>query len=291
MVALSVSRVIRPSSTATVSPSATRISITSTSDASPMSGTVTSISSSPAGSSAAASVADSAAGADSFFSAGALSELPEPATSSSNTSEPSLTLSPSFTFTSTTLPACGLGTSMVALSVSRVIRPSSASTVSPALTRISITSTSAESPISGTVTSIVSLPPLLCSAAGFCSAAGSSDLAAGADSSLAAGASSAFSSAAESPPATSSLASKSLWLILSPTFTHSSLSVPAKGAGTSMLALSLSTVTRASSASTESPGDTHSSMTSTSSSPKSGTNTSLMSDIVCSLPELMRTAG
>ena len=47
---------------------------------------------------------------------------------------------------------------MVALSVSSVIRPSSFSTVSPADTSTSITSTSPSSPISGTATSIVSLP-------------------------------------------------------------------------------------------------------------------------------------
>ena len=95
-------------------------------------------------------------GADSaFFGAGAslLAEPPLPAVSSLITSVPCLTLSPALMKTSFTVPAWVEGTSIVALSVSRVIRPSSFSMVSPTETNTSITSTSPSSPISGTSTS------------------------------------------------------------------------------------------------------------------------------------------
>jgi len=55
---------------------------------------------------------------------------------------PSDSASPSFTFTSLIVPANGAGTSIVALSDSRVTSPWSLATVSPGLTRISITGTS-----------------------------------------------------------------------------------------------------------------------------------------------------
>ena len=55
---------------------------------------------------------------------------------------PSLTLSPTFTFSSTTLPAALDGTSIVALSDSSVTRPWSCFTVSPTATSSSITGTS-----------------------------------------------------------------------------------------------------------------------------------------------------
>jgi hypothetical protein len=80
---------------------------------------------------------------------------PEAADVSSNkTSEPSETLSPSFTVNSLTTPAALLGISILALSDSTVINDCSACTVSPGLTSNSITSTSLKSPISGTLTSI-----------------------------------------------------------------------------------------------------------------------------------------
>jgi len=75
-----------------------------------------------------------------------------PPASSSAISEPCDTLSPALTFISFTTPANGDGTSIVALSVSSVIRLSSALTVSPALTSTSMTSTSLKSPMSGTST-------------------------------------------------------------------------------------------------------------------------------------------
>ena len=51
-----------------------------------------------------------------------------------------------------TVPAAGAGTSIVALSDSSVTSGSSAATVSPAFTWISITGTSVKSPMSGTLT-------------------------------------------------------------------------------------------------------------------------------------------
>src|SRR5437773_1056587 len=68
---------------------------------------------------------------------------------------PSLTLSPTLTFNSLTVPADGAGTSIVALSDSSVTSESSAFTASPGLTKTSMTGTSLKSPMSGTLTSIV----------------------------------------------------------------------------------------------------------------------------------------
>src|SRR5271155_1304438 len=68
---------------------------------------------------------------------------------------PSLTLSPTLTLSSLTVPATGAGTSMVALSDSSVTSESSAFTTSPGLTNTSMTGTSLKSPMSGTLTSIV----------------------------------------------------------------------------------------------------------------------------------------
>ena len=70
---------------------------------------------------------------------------------------------------------------------------------------------------------------------------------------------------------------------LSPTLTFNSFTTPANGAGTSMVALSLSSVTSESSALTLSPGLTSTSMTGTSlKSPMSGTRTSLIAPNVIS---------
>lgn len=70
---------------------------------------------------------------------------------------PSLTSSLTFTFTDSTVPATGEGTSIVALSLSSVIRDCSFSTLSPSPTSTSITGTFSKSPMSGTLTSTVSL--------------------------------------------------------------------------------------------------------------------------------------
>src|SRR5215470_6031906 len=67
---------------------------------------------------------------------------------------PSLTLSPTLTLSSLTVPAAGEGTSIVALSDSSVTSESSFFTASPGLTNTSITGTSLKSPMSGTLTSI-----------------------------------------------------------------------------------------------------------------------------------------
>src|SRR6266568_4105711 len=80
---------------------------------------------------------------------------PAPAASNVRITLPSLTLSPTLILRSFTVPAAGAGTSIVALSDSRVTSESSAFTASPGLTKTSITGTSLKSPMSGTLTSIV----------------------------------------------------------------------------------------------------------------------------------------
>ena len=70
---------------------------------------------------------------------------------------PSLTLSPMPSFSSLTVPDSGAGTSIVALSDSSEISGSSAFTVSPTLTKISMTGTSLKSPMSGTLMSMALL--------------------------------------------------------------------------------------------------------------------------------------
>ena len=95
----------------------------------------------------AAATADFAAAAEAAdFAASA--PLPAP-----GSALPSDTLSPTLTRTSLTTPAEGDGISIVALSLSSVTSDCSAATVSPGLTRISMTSTSLKSPMSGTMTS------------------------------------------------------------------------------------------------------------------------------------------
>ena len=74
-------------------------------------------------------------------------------------SVPSLTLSPTATLSSATTPACDDGISIDALSLSIVIRLCSTATVSPGLTRTSMTATSLKSPMSGTRTSTVTAAP------------------------------------------------------------------------------------------------------------------------------------
>src|SRR5215211_7092417 len=70
---------------------------------------------------------------------------------------PSLTSSPTDTARRWTTPSAGEGTSMVALSDSRVMSGSSGATVSPAATWTSITGTPLKSPMSGTLTSMASV--------------------------------------------------------------------------------------------------------------------------------------
>ncbi len=78
-----------------------------------------------------------------------------PAASSVRIRVPSETVSPTDSFSSRIVPAAGDGTSIVALSDSSVTSGSSSATVSPGLTITSMTGTSAKSPMSGTLTSIV----------------------------------------------------------------------------------------------------------------------------------------
>ena len=73
-----------------------------------------------------------------------------PSASTSIRSSPSLTRSPTLTLMAVIFPACGAGTSTVALSDSRTIMVSSAAMVSPTFTLISMTSTGSLLPTSGT---------------------------------------------------------------------------------------------------------------------------------------------
>ena len=170
---------------------------------------------------------------------------------------PSDTFSPTCTLISPTTPPSGAGTSIVALSDSRVIRGCSALMASPGLTSTSMIGTFLKSPMSGTRTSTI--PPWELAAAGggdTLSMAGAADSAAAALS----------SNRTREPSET-----------LSPTLTLSSLTVPATGEGTSMVALSDSSVISASSALMASPGLTRTSMTGTSLKlPMSGTLTSMI---------------
>src|SRR5947207_2199426 len=101
-----------------------------------------------------ASVLAPAAAGASFLALGALAAAAAPV-SSVRMTLPSLTLSPTLTFNSFTVPADGAGTSIVALSDSSVTSGSSGFTASPGLTKTSMTGTSLKSPMSGTLTSIV----------------------------------------------------------------------------------------------------------------------------------------
>src|SRR5207244_636521 len=151
--------------------------------------------------------------------------------------------------------------SIVAWSDSSVTSGSSALTVSPVLTNTSMTGTSLKSPMSGTLTSCV--PPLFVAGGGDCG------VAAGAGFGLA-------GCGAPAPaPSVSSVRITPPSLTLSPTRSLRSLTTPADGEGTSMVALSDSSVISESSGFTASPGFTNTSITGTSlKSPISGTLTS-----------------
>ena len=130
---------------------------------------------------------------------------------------PVTTLSPTLIKISFTTPATGAGTSIDALSPSTLMIDWSTSTVSPTFTIISVTFTSSE-PISGTLTSTTLAAAGAAAGAGAAAAAGA---AASADSNTSIGV----------PVVT-----------LSPTFTNTSFTTPASGAGTSIEALSPSTL-------------------------------------------------
>ena len=131
---------------------------------------------------------------------------------------PVTTLSPTLIKISFTTPATGAGTSIDALSPSTLMIDWSTSTVSPTFTIISVTFTSSE-PISGTFTSTT------LAAAGAAAGAGAAAAGAGA-------AASADSKTSIGVPV----------VTLSPTFTNTSFTTPASGAGTSIEALSPSTL-------------------------------------------------
>ena len=131
---------------------------------------------------------------------------------------PVTTLSPTLIKISFTTPATGAGTSIEALSPSTLMIDWSTSTVSPTFTIISVTFTSSE-PISGTLTSTT------LAAAGAAAGAGAAAAGAGA-------AASADSNTSIGVPV----------VTLSPTFTNTSFTTPASGAGTSIEALSPSTL-------------------------------------------------
>ena len=131
---------------------------------------------------------------------------------------PVTTLSPTLIKISFTTPATGAGTSIDALSPSTLMIDWSTSTVSPTFTIISVTFTSSE-PISGTLTSTT------LAAAGAAVGAGAAAAGAGA-------AASADSNTSIGVPV----------VTLSPTFTNTSFTTPASGAGTSIEALSPSTL-------------------------------------------------
>ena len=131
---------------------------------------------------------------------------------------PVTTLSPTLIKISFTTPATGAGTSIDALSPSTLMIDWSTSTVSPTFTIISVTFTSSE-PISGTLTSTT------LAAAGAAADAGAAAAGAGA-------AASADSKTSIGVPV----------VTLSPTFTNTSFTTPASGAGTSIEALSPSTL-------------------------------------------------
>src|SRR6266576_648355 len=174
-------------------------------------------------------------------------------------SVPSETLSPTLILISCTLPESGAGTSIVALSDSRVIRVSSALTVSSGFTCTSITGTSLKSPMSGTRTSAMPAGALVGAGGAATDVFGAAAVA-----------------VAPVPVVSRSMMSAPS-LTLSPTLSLTSLSTPPTGAGTSIVALSDSSDTSESSGLTWSPAFTITSITGTSlKSPMSGTFTSII---------------
>ena len=237
--ALSPSTVINDCSSAILSPTFTIISVTLTSSP-PISGTLTSTTEATA----LAALSACAAGA-------AVSTLADPAAVSNRIiNEPVETLSPAATRISFTTPANGAGTSIEALSPSTVNKDCSSLTVSPTLTMISVTFTSSP-PISGTVTSTTAL-------------------ACGALAGWLAGLASCLSAAGTAAVPSKTIIGEPVDT-LSPTLTRISFTTPLSGDGTSIEALSPSTLIKLCSTDTLSPTFTIISVTVTSSLPISGT--------------------
>src|SRR5688500_17093709 len=202
---------------------------------------------------------------------------------------PSLTRSPTETRTPWIAPATGDGTSIVALSDSSVTSGSSILTMSPGFTKSSMTGMSLKSPMSGTRTSTlapsggvavgpspgVSARPA--SPRGARSASGGEGAAGAVAALLGAGAGAAAAGCGFAPSVLSRVRISEASFTLSQTLTLSIFTTPADGEGTSIVALSDSSVTSESSAFTLSPAFTSTSMTGTSSkSPMSGTLTSIV---------------
>src|SRR5690242_5594793 len=188
---------------------------------------------------------------------------------------PSATSSPTLSLISLTTPANGAGTSIVALSDSSVTRLWSLLTLSPTFTRISITGTLSKPPMSGTRASRTPAGPAAGAAAGAGALfAGASALAAaGAEAGAGAGA----GAGATAAPSASIIAITVPSATSSPSATLISFTTPANGAGTSIVALSDSSVIRLCSFSTRSPTLIKISITGTLSPPISGTRASLRS--------------
>ena len=157
-----------------------------------------------------------------------------PTDSTSKTTEPSLTRSPIWTFISFTTPAWLLGISMLALSLSTVIRLCSTAMVSPTLTNNSITATSLKSPISGTRTSTTEVADVAATGAGAATELGATD----------ADTAGATAGIAPTAPTASNINTSEPSLTRSPSWTFISLITPAWLLGISIEALSLSTVIR-----------------------------------------------
>ncbi len=190
---------------------------------------------------------------------------------------PSEASSPTFSLSSRTTPANGAGTSMVALSDSSVTSPWSLATVSPTFTSTSITGTFSL-PMSGTR---ASRTPPDAAGAGAADGGGAVPVSGGASSTGGcdgAGAGRGAASRVEPVAASASIVAIR-WpsATSSPTLTLTSRTVPANGAGTSMVALSDSSVIRLCSFSTRSPALIITSITGTWSLPMSGTRASLRS--------------
>ena len=149
---------------------------------------------------------------------------------------PSLTRSPTLTFSSATLPLKGEGTSIEALSDSSVTSGCSGLMVSPGFTMTSMIGTSLKSPISGTRTSATPLGAL--------AGAGGADTAG------------LTCSGAAPAPSTSNVRMGDPSLTFSPSLTAIDFTTPALGEGTSIEALSDSRVMRGASTATRSPGCT-----------------------------------
>ncbi|CAI8184240.1 MAG: Uncharacterised protein [Marinobacterium sp. xm-d-530] len=255
--ALSVSRVIKLSPSATLSPSLTNTSITSTSDA-PLRSGINTDSTPPDEAAAGGTDASTGAAADEDSTVAATGAGADaPVTSSSISRSPSLTLSPSAIVSALTTPDAGEGTSIDALSVSRVIRLSPSETVSPTATNTSITSTS-DAPLRSGIRTCSTVDA---------AATGAADSTAAETDSTASGSATGSSADTDSEEAISISINRSPSLTVSPSEMAIDTILPACGEGTSIEALSVSSVIRLSPSATTSPAATRTSITSTSVAP------------------------